>query len=127
MIEYKGYVGKVAFDADAEHFHGEVINTRDVITFQGKTVAGLKRAFRASVEDYLAFCAKRGESPEKPFSGHFAARIPPELHRRISLAANLAEMSLNAWIVEQLQAGIRGVEAVPAKRKSKARKSTAKL
>ena len=37
MMEYKGYVGKVEFDDEAGIFHGEVINTRDVITFQGTT------------------------------------------------------------------------------------------
>jgi len=38
MIEYKGYLGDVNFDSEAHFFHGEVINTRDVITFQGKSV-----------------------------------------------------------------------------------------
>jgi len=38
MMEYKGYFGKVVFDDEANIFHGEVINLRDVVTFQGKTV-----------------------------------------------------------------------------------------
>jgi predicted HicB family RNase H-like nuclease len=59
MMEYKGYVGRVEYDDEAETFHREVINTRDVITFQGATVAELKKAFRDSVEDYLSFCAER--------------------------------------------------------------------
>jgi predicted HicB family RNase H-like nuclease len=63
MMEYKGYLGKVEFDDQAALFHGEVISTRDVITFQGKSVAELKQAFRDSVDDYLAFCAQRGEEP----------------------------------------------------------------
>jgi predicted HicB family RNase H-like nuclease len=63
--------------------HGEVINVRDVIIFEGKTVAEIKKAFRDSVDDYLDFCAQRGESPEKPFSGKFAVRLPGKL-RRIS-------------------------------------------
>ena len=46
MMEYKGYVGKVEFDDEAGIFHGEVINTRDVITFQGASAAELKKAFR---------------------------------------------------------------------------------
>jgi predicted HicB family RNase H-like nuclease len=33
MIAYKGYIGIVQFDADAHLFHGDVVNTRDVITF----------------------------------------------------------------------------------------------
>ena len=35
MMEYKGYVGKVEFDDEAGIFHGEVLDTRDIITFQG--------------------------------------------------------------------------------------------
>ena len=44
MMEYKGYIGKVEFDDEAGLFHGEVINTRDVITFQGRSVTELKKA-----------------------------------------------------------------------------------
>ncbi len=51
MMNYKGYFGKVEFDDEGGIFHGEVINIRDVITFQGETVSGLKAAFRESVDD----------------------------------------------------------------------------
>ena len=104
MMEFKGYVGKVEFDDEASIFHGEVINTRDVITFQGTSVAELEQGFRDSVDDYLSFCSERGETPDKPFSGQFVARVSPELHRRASLAASRAGKSLNAWVGEQLQA-----------------------
>lgn len=106
MMEYKGYLGKVEFDDDAGLFHGEVVNTRDVITFEGETVRKLQKAFRDSIDDYLAFCAERGEEPDKPFSGQFVTRIPPELHRQASLAAALAGKSLNAWVAEQLQGAL---------------------
>ena len=33
MMEYKGYVGAVTFDSYAGLFHGDVLNTRDAITF----------------------------------------------------------------------------------------------
>jgi predicted HicB family RNase H-like nuclease len=69
MLEYKGYMGKVDFDDEANIFHGEVINVRDVITFQGESVQEIRQAFQASVDDYLAFCAERQEEAEKPFSG----------------------------------------------------------
>jgi len=55
MIQYKGYQGKFEFDDQANIFHGEVINIRDVITFQAATEVELERAFRDSVDDYLAF------------------------------------------------------------------------
>jgi len=40
-MEYNGYFAKVDFD-DANIFHGEVINLRDVITIEGETVKELK-------------------------------------------------------------------------------------
>lgn len=106
MMEYKGYIGKVEFDAEAGIIHGEVVNTRDVITFQGVSVAEVKKAFRASVDDYLDFCQERGETPDKPFSGQFVTRIPPELHRQVNVAAVLSGKSLNAWVADQLQAAV---------------------
>ncbi len=120
MIEYKGYLGKVEFDSEAGLIHGEVINTRDVITFQGRSVDELTRAFRDSVQDYLAFCTERGEDPEKPFSGQFVTRISPELHRQARIAAAVSGMSLNAWVAEQLQNAVRQAAATrtrPAKAK----------
>ena len=38
MMGYKGYIAKGEFGDEAGIFHGEVINLRDVITFQGKSV-----------------------------------------------------------------------------------------
>ena len=101
-MEYKGYIGKVEFDDEAGVFHGEVINLRDVITFQGETVEELRQAFRESVDDYLAFCAERNEEPEKPYSGTFTVRISPELHRDIALRARMAGKSLNGWVIDLL-------------------------
>ncbi|MEE9368903.1 MAG: type II toxin-antitoxin system HicB family antitoxin [Pontiella sp.] len=61
-MEYKGYIGKVEFDDDANIFHGEIINLRDVVTFQGESVTELREAFKDSVDDYLEFCAERDSS-----------------------------------------------------------------
>ena len=102
-MEYKGYVGTVQFDEDAEIFHGEVINLRDVITFQADSVEGLKKEFQESVEDYLEFCRERGEEPEKPFSGKLTLRLQPELHRKIYIKSKQENKSLNNWITETLE------------------------
>ena len=103
MMEYKGYFAKVEFDDEAEVFHGEVINLRDVITFEGESVHDLREAFQESVDDYLDFCAKRGEEPERPYSGRFVVRVAPELHKRIAVRAKLEGKSLNAWVQRALE------------------------
>lgn len=102
MMEYKGYFGKVEFDDDANIFYGEVINLRDVVTFQGETVTELRNAFRDSIDDYLDFCASRGEEPEKPYSGKFVVRVDPELHKNIFIEAKKTGKSINAWVSDNL-------------------------
>ncbi len=105
-MEYKGYVAKVEFDDEADIFHGEVINLRDVITFEGQSVAELRQAFEDSIEDYLDFCRQRNEDPEKPFSGKFSVRVDPELHRKITTQARLANKSLNKWVSDTLETAV---------------------
>ena len=68
MMEYSGYVGHVIFDDEEDIFHGEVVNTRDVITFQGKSVEEILQAFHDSVDEYLVWCKERNKAPDKPFS-----------------------------------------------------------
>jgi predicted HicB family RNase H-like nuclease len=99
-MEYKGYVGEVEFDDEAKILHGEVIGIRDVVTFEGESVAEIEQAFRDSVDDYLDFCRQRGEDPDKPCSGKFVVRVSPELHRKLSMQASAERKSLNT-VVEQ--------------------------
>lgn len=101
-MKYKGYEAVVYLDDEAEIFHGEIINIRDVVTFQGTSVEELKQAFQDSVDDYLSFCASRNEQPDKPFSGKFMVRISPQLHQNIYTQAKQEGKSLNGWIEDKL-------------------------
>jgi len=103
MLKYKGYTGYVEFDDETDIFHGEVLDTRDVITFQGETVEELRMAFRDSIDDYLEFCAKRNEKPDKPFSGKFVVRLSTVLNHRAYVKAMEQGKSLNQLVVESLE------------------------
>ena len=102
MMTYKGYHGNVTFDDEAETFHGEVTDLRDVVTFQGRSVDELKTAFHQSIDDYLDFCADRGEEPDRPYSGNFVLRIDPQLHRKLAALSQEDGSSLNRWVESQL-------------------------
>ena len=101
-MEYKGYIGIVNYDSDAKIFHGDVINTRDVITFQGTSVKEIDKAFKDSIDDYTKWCREEGVEPEKPYSGKFNLRISPELHREIAIASSKMNVSLNKFVEKAL-------------------------
>ncbi|MBI1926626.1 type II toxin-antitoxin system HicB family antitoxin [Candidatus Poribacteria bacterium] len=106
MIEYKGYIGVVEFDPEIESFHGTVINTNDVITFYGGSVAELREEMQKSVEAYLEFCCEQGKKPEEPFSGKVMIQTSPELHRRVALEAARRHVSVNAYIQQVLEKAV---------------------
>ena len=103
MIEYKGYIGVLEFDPEIDTFHGTVINTNDIITFYGSSVAELREEMRKSVEDYLEFCREQGREPEQPFSGKLIIQTSPELYRRITLEAVRRHISMDTYVREILE------------------------
>ncbi len=111
MMKYKGYLGTCTVDADAKVIRGQVVNTKDTITFQGKTVEDAIREFRKSVDDYLDFCASLGEPPEKPFSGKLLIRVNPSVHRDLAAVALAQGVSVNKWIVSVLAPAARAAAA----------------
>ena len=106
-MEFHGYRAAVTFDDDAGIFHGEVIDTLDVITFQGESVMELRQAFADSVDGYLTVCAERGRTPDKPFSGRIPLRVSPALHRAATAAARTEGKSLNAWLAETVERAVQ--------------------
>ena len=105
-MKYKGYQAIFKYDDEAELFHGEVIDTRDVIFFEGTSVEELNKEFRFSIDDYLAMCAERGQEPDKPFSGRIPLRISPEIHRAANAVAKSEGKSLNAWLAETIERAV---------------------
>ena len=72
MMEYKGYRAAVVYDDEAGIFHGEVVDTRDVITFEGTSVEQLQKEFRFSIDDYLTQSAPSEDvSRTSPSPGRF--------------------------------------------------------
>ncbi len=64
-MTHGGYLAAIEFDHEAGLFHGEVINTRDGLTFQGRTADEAEAAFADTVADYLDGRRERGKSPNR--------------------------------------------------------------
>jgi predicted HicB family RNase H-like nuclease len=102
-MSYRGYKGYFEYDGKADIFHGQVIGIRDVITFQGRSIDDLKVALKDSIDDYLEMCEQEEKSPDKPFSGKFSLRLPPEVHSKVAQAAASSHKSINSWITDVVE------------------------
>ncbi|WP_448188858.1 type II toxin-antitoxin system HicB family antitoxin [Azospirillum sp. sgz301742] len=104
-MEYKGYVsGPIDFDPEDGTFSSTVAGLSDVIHFEGMNAVELWDSFRGSIDEYLAICAEKGRSPDKPFNGKILVRTAPELHRKAALRAAAEGISLSQWIARQIEA-----------------------
>jgi predicted HicB family RNase H-like nuclease len=103
-MKHGPYVARIDYDPDLESFVGEVVNSSDTITFQGRSAPALKKEFAKSVKAHVAFCQRRGVEPGKPYSGRIPLRIPANLHRDLDANAAYQGISLNAYIKKTLEA-----------------------
>jgi len=101
-MTYKNYVAKVVFDEEANIFHGEVINIRDVITFEGSSVDELKKSFKDSIDDYIDFCISRNEKPNSTLNGFLSLNIPVSNQNLLRNAAKKAGKDFEEWVLEVL-------------------------
>ncbi|MDO8446797.1 MAG: type II toxin-antitoxin system HicB family antitoxin [Deltaproteobacteria bacterium] len=103
VLIYKDFTGSVHFSAADEVFHGKIEGIRDLILFEGQSVAELTTAFHEAVEDYLELCKEVGKEPEKSYKGSFNVRVPLDLHRKAVEKAIRLGISLNQLVQKALE------------------------
>jgi len=103
MLEYKGYIGSLAYSEEDEVLHGRLEFIRDLVTYEAGDAKGLKQAFQEAVDDYLALCAQEGREPDVPLKGSFNVRPGRELHRRAMLFARRKGLNLNTVVSDALR------------------------
>lgn len=103
ILEYRGYVTKVQYDAAAKRLYGKVQGIVDAVNYESATMDGVEAAFHDSVDRYLAFCAAVGRRPCKAFKGQFNVRIKPALHKAMVQWAMQNEITLNAAVEEAVR------------------------
>lgn len=65
-LSHGGFTASVEFDERDNLFVGRILGLRSIISFQGATVAQLRREFATAVKDYLEEVKAQGPAPEKP-------------------------------------------------------------
>lgn len=77
LPDYKGYSGVYRKDAVDHQYFGMVASLEATLTFCGRTIRNLEKAFHDTVDDYLQWCEDRKKNPEKP------CRCFNKLHRDV--------------------------------------------
>ena len=107
-MNHKGYTARIEFDERDTIFVGRVLELRTMISFHGETVAELRSAFEAAIDEFLRDCKEQGVRPEKPASGKLMLRVPPAVHGAALVAAKAAGKSLDQWATEVLEEATHG-------------------
>lgn len=98
ILVYKEYIASVHYSTEDEIFFGKIEGINDLITFEGKSVAELKKAFKEAIEDYIKLCTVIDKEVSKSYKGSFNVRINPELHKKAAKKAIMDGISLNQLI-----------------------------
>lgn len=107
FMHHKGYYGSVHFDEKELVFHGKVEFIRALVTYEATDAYGLREAFHESVDDYLKTCLRQNITPEIPFKGSLNIRLGPDLHRRVALAAEKEDSTINKFITQTLDQAVK--------------------
>lgn len=106
IFEYAGYIGSAEVDGENGILFGRLLFIRDVIGYHADTVPDLKLAFHEAVDDYLAACKEEGSAPDVPCKGSFNVRVGAERHRKVAIAARVADVGLNDFVVQALDSAL---------------------
>jgi predicted HicB family RNase H-like nuclease len=65
-LQHRGYEGSVQYSAEDKMLHGRLLCARDIVSYGGVDLPELETNFRDAVDEYLAFCAETGKTPDPP-------------------------------------------------------------
>ena len=106
FMNVDGYHAKIDYNEETDQFRGEILGLSGVADFYGSSPEELRQEFKKSLDVFLEVCKEQGIEPRRQFSGKFNLRIPPELHEKLAMTAEVQGKSLNSLAQEALQKSV---------------------
>jgi predicted HicB family RNase H-like nuclease len=118
------YTYRVSWSEEDQEFIGACIEFPS-LSHLAESRAEALRGIEDLVRDVVGDMQANGERPPVPiadqhFSGQFMTRVPKELHRRLSIEAAEAGISLNRLVSFKLTTPVIDTRPVPARTRSSA-------
>ena len=101
MMNYKSYTNRAEFDSESKIFHGEVLDTKDVITFRCRSVNKIECAFHASVDGYFKFWKVHNKNPNQQSFRNFVLKMDSDIYKILFVRDVSEGKSLNKYIVKK--------------------------
>jgi len=108
LMTVDGHSARIEYDSDTDLFRGEILGLNGGADFYGANPEELRQEFKKSLDVFMEVCKEKAIKPRKQFSGKFNLRIPPELHERLAMAAQVQGKSLNSLAQEALERSVPG-------------------
>jgi predicted HicB family RNase H-like nuclease len=104
LLTYKGFVAQIEYDPVTDCIVGEVVNAQDVLLFEGRDLAQLKRRMSEVIDEYCKFTQDQN-NPEaiSPFVGRFVVCLTPDDQLRLFKAAERESIGVNHWLNREVR------------------------
>ena len=113
FLEYKGYKGCVEYNKEDNCLFGKVQGqSKDMITYEGKTLDELLKDLEDGVDSYLEGCTADGLEPAKPYNGRLNLRMSSELHSRVAAFVASTGTTINDFINRAISNELKKVAAL---------------
>jgi predicted HicB family RNase H-like nuclease len=77
------------------------------VTFEGRDVGDLKKAFGEAVEDYINLCRLAEKPLHKLYKGSFNVRMTVDFHKRAARESAMLGISLNQVVQRAVEKDVR--------------------
>jgi len=102
MLVYMGFIGQIDFDNETQKLVGEVVNSIELLEFDGESAAEIKTNFQRCIDDYLAFQKEYVGAKPTPFMGNFTICLTTDKQDKVIKAAQSKGQSVSHWLNQRV-------------------------
>lgn len=106
MLLHKGFIGKVDYDDRSETLIGEVVNSSDLLEFDGATAKEIQQNFVKCIDDYLVINKESGEQSATSFVGQYSLSLSNTVLEKAMRKAKREGSSIETWLNRWVNASL---------------------
>ena len=106
LMKVDGYHAKIEYDEETDQFRREILGISGGADFMDQAQMSFDVSSRNHQAVFLEVCKEQGIEPRRQYSGKFNLWIPPELHEKLAMTAEVQGKSLNTLAQEALQRSV---------------------